>query len=196
MSAPLVPPKAVGVRSDRSNRAASPALTTASASCLVVGSAYDAVSRFLFADRYPPFLAQTAAASGEARYSSSACAPLLSLNATAWSPATTTDGGEPFTDGKSKNFALSPTFRLPALAISPATKSPSNSMTAFGLSPNTSATDWVKVSWSAPVGPPSMAFGVFHRVPRIVSVSTTDWSVQGRPWVASLSYLSAPATRR
>src|SRR5262249_24601804 len=102
------------------------------------------------------------AASGEARYAISAAAPLLSLKATAWSPAVTTPDFEPPIDGQSKNLAPAPTLVLPSLAISAATKSPSKSIADRGRSPNTSAIDCTNFSCTAPAGPPWMVLGVFQ----------------------------------
>ena len=74
----------------------------------------------------------------------------MSLNITSSSPPVTTLRCEPPTVGQGKNLAPVPTWTLPDFWISPATKSPSYSIAAFPVAPNTSATDWVKLSWVPP----------------------------------------------
>ena len=67
----------------------------------------------MFGERKPPASAQTAAASGVARYSRSAMAAfwfLPSLRTTAASPPLTTGASPPPTAGNGKKFASSPIF--------------------------------------------------------------------------------------
>src|SRR5215470_4310520 len=106
----------------------------------------------------------------------SAMAAGVFLSATASSPPETTAGCDPLMDGKSKNFAVSPTVNLPSLVMSVPTKSPSYSMAAFGLAPNTSASDWVKLSC---VAPGATAPGVLRYAAQVLSAVTTDGSVHG-----------------
>lgn len=82
----------------------------------------------MFGERKPPAPAQTAAASGVARYSRNVMAALWflpSLRTTAASPPLTTGALPPSTAGKGKKFASWPIF-LPNWSLAtPATKSPS-----------------------------------------------------------------------
>ena len=112
------------------------------------------------------------------------------------SPPPTTAGAESLIDGNGKTSK--PVFGCAFVdeVMTPPTKSPSNTIAAFGGSLKTCVTDVGKSAWSAPDVPPAM-FCVSPTIFAIVvSASLTVWSVQGISCVDSLSYLSGPAWRR
>src|SRR4051794_36475412 len=172
---PGVPPKAAGVRSDRSKRNVV-AFTSWSAEARATSSEYALAGTFEFGEVKPPRPAQIEADSGDARYCRRACAPLLFLIITATSPAPTTAGWEPLTDGNAKNFASTPGFDLVLCVMFVAAKSPSMTTAPFLLVPKACVTLSAKVVCSA--------FGwnrffCFQKALMMVSASFTDGSVHG-----------------
>src|SRR5262245_62377381 len=93
----------------------------------------------------PPCFAQIAAASGVARYLTNASIAGLSLKVTIRSPATTTElaylGA---IDGHANVLNPVPGFAFVAPAMTPPTKSPSNTIAAFDGDPKAFVTDWLK----------------------------------------------------
>src|SRR5262245_45166671 len=153
-------------------------------------------STFLLAVENPPFSAQIVAASGVVRYLTSACTAGVSLNVMTVSPPPITTGGESLIDGNANTLNPVSGFAFVDDRITPATKSPSNTIAAFGVDEKTSDTEVGKSFWSACEVPPAM-FDVSPTIlPIVVSAVVTDGSVHGMAWVDSLSYMSGPACRR
>src|SRR3954451_25217810 len=81
-------------------------------------------------------------------------------------------------------------------AITPPTKSASNTIAAFGGEANALVTDWLKLYWSAPLVPPA-TFDVSPRIfPIVVSAVFTDGSVHLILCWLSCWYFAVPKVRR
>src|SRR5262245_30079269 len=153
-------------------------------------------STFLFAVENPPFAAQIVAASGVVRYFTSASTAGVSLNVITVSPPPITTGGELLINGNTNT--LNPLSGLAFVddQITRATKSPSNTIAAFGGCVNTSDTEVGKSFCRAAEVPPAMLDVSPTTFAISVSADVTDGSVHGMAWVDSLSYMSGPACRR
>jgi hypothetical protein len=124
----------------------------------------------------------------------SAGVPGSSVRATSVSPPVTTDDAGPIL-GKGNTRASTPTVADVLAAITPATKSASNTIEAFGASPNTSTTDSVNSVCRAVEIPPGRYSGRNTR-PSVCSAVRTDGSVHGISWRARRSYIAPPAVCR
>jgi hypothetical protein len=98
--------------------------------------------------------------------------------------------------GKSKTSKSVLGFALVELVITPATKSPSKTIAAFGGDVNTWVTDVGKSVCSACEVPPGMLLVSPMTCAIVVSACFTDGSVHGIWCCVSWSYLSGPAWRR
>src|SRR5262245_27771305 len=102
----------------------------------------------------PPCLAQMAAASGVARYLTNASIAGLSLKVTIRSPAISTEFAyRGLIEGHGNVLNPVPAFAFVDPAMTPPTKSPSNTIAAFDGDEKTFVTDWLKPVCSAPFVP-------------------------------------------
>ena len=97
-------------------------------------------------------------------------------------------------DGNGATLKPVPAFAFVDERITPETKSPSNTIAAFGGVPNAFVTESLKPYWSAPLVPPAM-FDVSPRIFAIVfSAVITDGSVHLILWAVSCVVLRRART--
>src|SRR4051812_5388279 len=95
------------------------------------------------------------------------------------SPPPITTGGELLIDGNPKTLKPLSGFAFVDERMTPATKSPSNTIAAFGGSAKTFETDVGKSFWSAAGVPPAVFCWAPATFPIVVRAVVTDWSVHG-----------------
>src|SRR5437868_14826821 len=139
-----------------------------------------------------PSFAQAAAASGVARNFTNASIAGLSRKVTSRSPPTSTPSGDVLIAGN--GAALKPVFGLAFVEdrITPATKSPSKTIAAFGGDANAFVTEVLKSVCSAPEVPPAMFDELPTTWPIVFSAAFTDGSVHLILCAVSAAYLAGP----
>src|SRR4051794_27137303 len=130
------------------------------------------------------------AASGVARYDTSARAAGESLNIITVSPPPTTVAGELLIDGNGKTLYPVTGFAGVLLAISPWTKSASMTIAAFGEAWKTWSTLVGKSVCSAPEVPPARFWVSPRTWAMVFSAAITDGSVHLMVWFVSWSYFA------
>src|SRR5581483_3071212 len=153
---------------------------------------------FLLPVPKPPCFAQMVAAGPVARYLTNASIAGLSRNVTNMSPAISTAlaFGPGLIDGNVNTLKPVPAFAFVDERITPATKSASNTIAAFGGSENAFVTDVLKPFCSAPDVPPAMLLVSPRICPIVFSAVATDGSVHLILWADSAWYFAAPKVRR
>src|SRR6185312_5942053 len=113
---------------------------------------------FLLPVPKPPCFAQISAAWGVARYFTNASTAGVSRKATIMSPAISTALASAPGVIEGQTNVLNPVLALALVdeAMTPPTKSASNTMAAFGGEANAFVTDWLKLYCRAPLVPPAM----------------------------------------
>src|SRR5438552_883559 len=128
---PTVPPKALGCWSDMSNTTVL-ALEIGRAVARVIASGYELGLNLLLPDANPPSFAHASAACGVVRNVTNARMAGVSRNVTSVSPATSTPSEAVLIDGNVAALKSVAGFAFVDERITPATKSPSNTIAAFG----------------------------------------------------------------
>src|SRR5437764_1074254 len=134
------------------------ALATGTAVARVIGSGYTLGSMFLLPVEKPPDFAQAAAASGVVRNVSNASIAGLSRKVTIRTPPISTADapGELFPIvGKLNTLKPVFAFAFVVVRMTLPTKSPSNTIAAFGGDENAFVTESLKFAWIAPEVPPA-----------------------------------------
>src|SRR6478752_7686293 len=153
---------------------------------------------FLLPVENPPDFAHAAAAAGVARKVSNALIAGLSRKVTIRSPPISTafaPGPVPIV-GKLKTLKPDSAFALVVVVITLPTKSPSNTIAAFGGVENACVTESLKLVWIAPDVPPA-TFDVSPRIlPIVVSAVITDLSVHLILCALRRVYFTGPNVRR
>src|SRR5262249_34538014 len=145
----------------------------------------------------PPTLAHAFAAAGVARNFTKAWIAGVSRNVTNRSPPiSTADEFAGAIDGNGAALNPLPGFAFVDEVITPATKSPSNTIAAFGGVEKAFVTESLKPYCSAPDDPPAR----FAELPMtcciVFSAVSTDGSVHLILWADSASYFAGPNVRR
>ena len=119
----------------------------------------------------------------------------VSRNATSVSPPTSTPSAAVLIAGNGAALKLVTGFAFVEERITPATKSPSNTIAAFGGVEKTCVTEVGKFACRAPVVPPAMS-AELTTAAMVFSAVFTDASVHLILCALSALYLAAPNVRR
>src|SRR5690348_6558639 len=146
----------------------------------------------------PPSLAHASAAGAVARNFTNASIAGVSLNVTSRSPPIST--APAFAPGviDGNGTALKPVFGFAFVddRITPATKSPSNTVAAFGGLENAFVTESLKLYCSAPLVPPARLLLSPRTWPIVVNAFLTLESVHLTLCAVRASYFAGPYVRR
>src|SRR6476646_10644920 len=145
----------------------------------------------------PPIFAHALAAAGVARNFTKASIAGVSRKVTNRSPPiSTADEFAGLIDGNGAALNPEPGFAFVDDVITPATKSPSNTMAAFGGAENAFVTESLKLYCSAPEDPPARLDELPSTCPIVFSAASTDGSVHLILCADSALYFAGPYVRR
>src|SRR6185437_13893765 len=151
---------------------------------------------FLFPVAKPPSFAHAFAAGAVVRNLTKARIAGVSWNATSRSPPTSTPFEAVLIDGNVVTLKPVVGFAFVEERITPATKSPSNTIAAFGGDEYAFVTEALKLFWSAPALPPAMLPVSPMICAMLLSAVFTDASVHLILCAVNAAYFAGPKVRR